>query len=493
MLEQICKDLEMSENVRGNLIALRQEIKDEDTLAAWKAYHKEHAVLYTFLFDEDPKVRKNAALILGSTEGNAAVQALYDAYEVESTLFVRSAYIKAMEGLELGGCLGKLKQRLERLLEMQPEKEEQKHYHAEVHGLITLIRANEKPIKHRFVGYDVPLDILLTTMPGYQSATARQCIHDKPVVVPVGVKLHTAHLGELVHLRTFHELLITLDGNNHIKGTHEEIAEEILNTNLMSLLTTLHEGDGIFPFRMEVKGAISADKRNEILHRVAEQLEQKSGYRLFNTTGDYELEIRLIVNRDKSFCPILKLFTLPLHRFSYRKRSVAASIHPAVAALLMQLAEPYLKEGARVLDPFCGVGTMLIERDMMTPAGELYGTDIFGEAIEKGRENAQAAGEKINFINRNFFDFTHEQLFDEMVTNMPMRGKMEKEEHDQLYADFFARAGQLLKPGSIIVMYSNEEGFVKKQLRLHKEYVLKQENLIRQNDRSYLFVISYKG
>ena len=73
-------------------------------------------------------------------------------------------------------------------------------------------------------------------------------------------------------------------------------------------------------------------------------------------------------------------------------------MHPSLAALIMELAAPYLKENAQIIDPFCGVGTMLIERDIRVPAREKYGTDIFGEAIDGARENAALAGEQINFI-----------------------------------------------------------------------------------------------
>lgn len=65
---------------------------------------------------------------------------------------------------------------------------------------------------------------------------------------------------------------------------------------------------------------------------------------------------------------------------------------------------------------------MLIERDIAQPAREKYGIDIFGPAIEGARENASLAGEKINFIHRDYFDFKHDYLFDEIITNMPVRG-----------------------------------------------------------------------
>ena len=66
---------------------------------------------------------------------------------------------------------------------------------------------------------------------------------------------------------------------------------------------------------------------------------------------------------------------------------------------------------------------MLIERDRLVPAREMYGIDIFGEAIVKARENTQAAGTRVWYINRDFFDFTHDYKFDEIITDMPPRGK----------------------------------------------------------------------
>lgn len=145
-------------------------------------------------------------------------------------------------------------------------------------------------------------------------------------------------------------------------------------------------------------------------------------------------------------------------------------MHPSLAALIMELAAPYLKENAQIIDPFCGVGTMLIERDIRVPAREKYGTDIFGEAIDGARENAALAGEQINFIHRDFFDFRHDYLFDEIVTNMPVRGKMTREQLDRLYEKFFRKALTILEKEAVIVMYTGEIGFVKKQLRLHREF-----------------------
>ena len=266
-------------------------------------------------------------------------------------------------------------------------------------------------------------------------------------------------------------------------------AELLWHSDLYAFLTECHEGDAPFFFRLEVK---SAETKTEFVKKLGASLEKKSDWKLANSTTDYEIEIRLIEAKDGSFVPFLKLYSMKMKRFAYRKNAIAMSIHPATAAMLMYLAKPYLKENAQILDPCCGVGTMLIERDILVPAREKYGIDIFGDAIDMARENAALAGEKINFIHRDYFDFKHDYKFDEIVTNMPVKGKKAKEDMDAFYARFFEKSKSLLAEDGIIIMYSNEVGFVKKQLRLQPCYRLIQEYTIRKKDSYCLFIIGMK-
>ena len=215
------------------------------------------------------------------------------------------------------------------------------------------------------------------------------------------------------------------------------------------------------------------DKKSTFARRFSAELERLSGRMLVNAPSDYEIELRLLEKRDGGYACFLKLLTIAHGRFAYRKNAVAASIHPATAAMIVALAEPYLKENV--------------------PAREKYGIDIFGEAIRGARENASYAGEKINFINRDYFDFTHAYLFDEIITNMPVRGRKSKEETDTFYGRFFEKSAGLLKADGILVLYSNEQGFIRKQLRIRSDYRLLAEQCIREKDQFYLFVIQYKG
>ena len=129
---------------------------------------------------------------------------------------------------------------------------------------------------------------------------------------------------------------------------------------------------------------------------------------------------------------------------------------------------------------------MLIERNFLLPAKVSYGIDLFGEAIKKARENTENAGMNIYYINRDYFQFQHDYLFDEIITDMPVQGKKTKEEQDKLYGEFFRKSKELLKNQGKIILYSSEKAFVKKHLRLNGEYRLLREFPLQEKISLYI-------
>ena len=54
-------------------------------------------------------------------------------------------------------------------------------------------------------------------------------------------------------------------------------------------------------------------------------------------------------------------------------------------------------------------------------------------------------------------------------------------------------ATEILKKNAVIVMYTQETGFVKKQLRLHREYMLLQEYCMQEKTGFSLLIIGVRG
>ena len=101
MIEKYYEALQKRENLRENLVGLRAQIKDEAAKEQFVSMIGDGGLLLELLEEEDPKVRKNVAMILGELEWMGAADALVTAYEREQTLFVKSTYLKALAYLDI--------------------------------------------------------------------------------------------------------------------------------------------------------------------------------------------------------------------------------------------------------------------------------------------------------------------------------------------------------------------------------------------------------
>lgn len=487
-MQEIYRELVEQRNVRSNLSALRAELR-KGTEEEWRQTRQfveaHEADFFGFLNHEDAKTRKNAALLLGDLEYERAADILFDTYQKEQTLFVKSAYLEALSKMDVEQKVPELKACLESLMAQEISEENRKHVSEEIRMLHAVLMQYEEMMHHTFDERQQKNRVILTAVKNCRETVQKQVggkLH------PLGVLIETDDLTALQQVRTFREMLFPVPVKGLLPSNPKEAAQAVWKP-MLALCRKYHREPEPFYFRIECKAKLTLEERSAFTKRLGAYMEQMSGGALVNSVSDYEVELRLVMDRSGAFFPCLKFYTWKDRRFSYRKNAVATSVHPSTAALIMELAAPYLKENAQIMDPFCGVGTLLIERDIRVPAREKYGTDIFGSAIEGARENASLAGENIHFIHRDFMDFRHEYPFDEIVTDMPGRGKMSREEVDKLYEEFFRKAPDILAEEAVIIMYTGELGFVKKQLRLHKEYTLLQEYCMQSKRQQYLLII----
>lgn len=491
MLEEILDKIQRGEDIRSCLSMLRQNIKAEGAKEEFSRLKNSILTITALLFNEDPKIRKNAALLLGDLEAVETSKEIYTAYCREDKLFVKASYLEALLKTGAYHYLSELKERYQNLCKYTPAIEEKKHLQSEIKALELIFQKEGKQVAHTFTGFDETLSILLTTNPSYQSITAEQLKAKKIGKSSLGVRALTDQLQEVVNIRTFRELLfpITLKETVAYGKDPEKLGALIAASEVYSLLKRCHKEEEPFYFRLEIRGGMSLEQRSKYTKKISAVIEEKSGRQLLNSTGEYEYELRILPDLHENTHVFLKMNTIPMERFDYRRETIAASMHPSLAALLMELARPYLKENAQILDPCCGVGTLLVERSKVMPVRQVYGTDIFSEAVIKARENAKLAGMQANFINRDYLTFEHEYVFDEIMVNMPPRGKKTKEEMDEFYRRFFIKSKELLASEGIIIIYSNENGFIKKQLRLMPEFKLYQEYEISKKNHYSLYII----
>lgn len=512
MVQKIWSRILEGVDTRQNLSKLRELVKDNNNKEVCRKLVLENElILENLLESEDAKTRKNAALLIGDLQLTSMQMALWTAYEKEETLFVRSSYLIAMQKMDMTAFLKPVKARLQNLSEIEAEESSQKHIREEMQELNKLIISLEGIRKHKFTGWQKISEIILLANRRHLETVFAE-IKQLPDIstfdaklMNAGIRLKTAALEQLMEVRTWQEMLFLVPGMKTCEREPEKAAEVVAGSKLMEFLEERHKGEAPFYFRVEVKMQTSSglggkNSKNEQEKRALEEkqkfikkfvsvLEEKSQHKLMNSTSDYEIEFRLVENKDGKFNVMVKLYTIEDCRFDYRKEVVASSIRPVNAALLVQLAKEYMIEDARVLDPFCGVGTMLIERQKKITADTSYGLDIYEEAIEKARRNTENAEQLIHYINRDCFTFTHEYLFDEIFTNMPfVQGRKTPLEIYEIYEKFFETARKLVRSGGIIALYTHDKTYVDK-LSLKTGFNILKKCQINVKEDTWLYVM----
>lgn len=492
MLEQLMNHIKHGQAVRENLIELKKYIKGnrkhQDEVLLFLQY--DYSLFQELLCHEDPKVRKNIAIIIGELEIEGLLPQLFEAYEQEQTLFIKVDYVKAFQKIDCESYIPKLKERLQYLLSNTFTEEQEKHITEEIRQLTELIGLYETIDHHYFIGYDEAGKVVLTTNRLYPELTKNQLYECNGKKISGGVAVEYEDMRDFMSIRTWQEMLFPLPWAKNMPLQPKEMAHTIIMGGLLEFLAARHLGSEYYRFRLEVRGKASQEEKRDIAKKIAAALEVESGHRLINSTSNYEVELRILEGKNDGYHTYLKLYTIPDRRFEYRKHVLATSINPVTAATIMELVRPYLKEGAQVLDPFCGTGTMLIERSFALPAHPLYGIDIFGKAIDGARENAKRAKTLINVMNRDFASFTHEYLFDEIITNMPfVSGKQTAKEVEQLYELLLTKGSEHIKIGGILILYSQDPEIALCAFKRHPEWKKRESYPIYQRESSYVYVL----
>ena len=495
MIQELWEQIQNGQEVRQNLSKIRQVIKDNGERRKLSALLEgEETLLIDLLRSEDAKTRKNAALLMGDLRNPSFLAPIWKAYQEDGQRFVKSSYLSAIGNFDYREYMDAIKEQLAALEKEEVTEENQKHLMEEMRKLSFLIVHIEGVSAHKFIGWDKAYDIFLITNRNYRELVGNELMELEPKakikLLGAGVMARVTNLNWIKGIRTYQELLFVVRGMETSEMDPDKIARTVVDSPLLIFLSKSHEGNPPYHFRLELKSKKDLGQKSVFLKKVASKIEILSDRKLINTTENYEFELRLIENKLGNCNIMVKLYTLKDTRFSYRRDVMPTSIKPVNAALTAALSKEYMKEDAQVLDPFCGVGTMLIERHKAVRAYTSYGVDIQEDAVRKARKNTEAAGMAAHYINRDFFQFRHDYLFDEVITDMPFQmGHVTEEEIYGLYLRFFGCIAGFLKEDGIIILYSRNRGFVRPLAARNGFSVLK-EYEISKKEGTYVFILN---
>ena len=257
MFTQELLEIGSGNNVRNALISIKEQLKTTENVDKLKNTEGYDAGLWLHLLNnEDAKVRKNTALIMGYLNEEGFEDALYDNYVKEGTLFVRSAYLEALYKCNYKKYEKELFEKFKELSSGKHLEEEAKHTYEEMKILKKMFPTEKKHKRHAFIGTNAPVRIVLTAKKDaipflFEKISVCEGFSDAKSIF-CGVAATIKDFSVVKKLRVYKEVLLPLNGMKPM--TKGEIPDNLIKGNLMPLLNGLHkQSDEPFYFRITAK------------------------------------------------------------------------------------------------------------------------------------------------------------------------------------------------------------------------------------------------
>ncbi|MCR4715865.1 MAG: methyltransferase [Lachnospiraceae bacterium] len=502
-MHKLVEDIKAGREIRQSLIEIKdiiKEAKDEAYSTLLNMSDKDTSFITELLKDEDAKVRKNTVQIIGLAKMNEYVDTLYECYLKEDTLFVRPEYIKALNQLDCDKYLDQLIDNANKLAARTDSGVDEKHVAAELRELFALINSHGRGEDHRF-NYDLSGNstMILTTLPGkeqyLQAAIDRVVSDGKTKLVRSGVKIESNQYEELAKVRCYKEFMFVPDGMSKLNGQASDMAKRLIDKGLVEYLSERLLGDGLFRFYVSVKGRLSVESKAKLTKDFAREIERLSNHRLVNSPSNYEVTLQLVgsskVEGQYSLYLIFK--GLGEGRFDYRTTSYPTSMKPYIAALICEIISKRTGKCKQVLDPFCGVGTLLVERAFREEHKVLTGVDIYGEAIWAASKMRDKLKMDIQYIDKDMNAFAADYIYDLILTDLPVSSpKLNGKEVRLLYERFLNKAYDWMSNEGYLAVYTGEVGIFREVLRRHKRYTILEEREIYKG-KTRLYILKLTG
>ena len=395
-----------------------------------------------------PKVRKNAYRLMGALEDPRDLPVLRAALRKEETLFAVPSLILAL------GRLGDE----ETLRAYEPPASQS----PETDGLVAqIVLARDKALQsfesygsEQITRLSAPRKVLCYAPEGFLDMLTEELaeLGFSPAVENGAAAVTTDRIDLVYRANCMTEALLPLAFDVPLDAA--EIARRV----------------GQLPgerYRIELRG-YTRDRR-KLIRALAGALPGQ------NNPSAYDTELRVDCRLDKADL-YLKLWNAADHRYPWRQRTVSASIHPATASCLARYAKTFEKrERPRVLDPFCGCGSLLFARETLGPCRVLVGVDKSGAAVESARTNARAGRSKASFVTKDALRFEAREGFDLILSNLPFGNRVgNHEDNTRLYDRFVKRLPEFLSPGGTAVLYTMEYKLLKTCLDRAKGLTLRE-------------------
>jgi 23S rRNA G2445 N2-methylase RlmL len=309
------------------------------------------------------------------------------------------------------------------------------------------------------------------TMPGLETLALSEVRAKQPDAEQVkfarGIALFRSATSPaaLLELRTTEDVffaLVHISGLQHGRDALRVLHSATLHSDLDAALIAwrrAHHGRQPKTWRVVSQMNGSYDfRRIDAGESVTSALRRRMPHTMHPVDDDADLEFWLWLSGGLALVGV-RLSDATMRHRHYKREHLPASLRPTVAAAMGWLARPTPQDV--VLDPFCGAGTLLIERALLTGYNELLllGGDIREEAVAMTRRNARYASIDAHIRVWDARSLPLDQAsVTRILTNLPFGKQISSHEQNKgLYAATLHEFGRVLSSDGILVSLTSED------------------------------------
>ena len=409
----------------------------------------DRSILQKLSESEQPKVRKNLYRLIGALGNGRDLPILSRALETEETMFAIPSILLSLGRLGAKDVLESYR------IPVSTSADMDKHV-----AEITL--AYEKAMQ-RFetVGAEKietlprPYEICCMAPHGFAKQLQSELyeLGFSGRIKGDAVRIETADIARVYRANGMTEALLPIAGD--VRMEPKAIAQAVrtcIGTN----------------YRIEVRGYLK--DRSGFIEKLKTMLDGR------NNPSAYDCELRIDSRND--VCDLYwKLWNVVDTRYPWRKDTLPASIHPALAYTLARCALSFVKEPRpSVFDPFCGSGSLLFAAEAQRDCRSLLGVDKSGTAVAIARENAKAGNSRARFVCRDILHFEERDSADLVISNMPFGSRVGSHRNNEaLYGRFMKRLPNLMRSGGAAVLYTTEGKLLERLIKENPRLTLKEK------------------
>ena len=246
----------------------------------------------------------------------------------------------------------------------------------------------------------------------------------------------------------------------HFSGQLDDLCKNLKKLNIEKAIETVRKireipEDAKFSVTVSTVGERNFTQ-DYLKDKIGKTLTKKN--LIYRKEGVPDLDFFLLIENADVFFG-LRLFKDPLHKRSFKKYSMPASLKSNIAYAMLELID--VNQEDVFLDPMCGVGSIPLEAAMM--GAKSFGFDINKDAIKLSVKNTKKAEKEITFEVRDATKTgLKEGSIDKIATNLPFGRQIAVDSNTKLFKNILIELKRIIKKSGKIALLSIHSELIKK-------------------------------